>query len=93
MKVVDGTLQRPKKSAAAAATTATTVAPSPPAPSWSPSNFARARPGLYSSAWTAMLEASRFEVDESGDVAPAFVQVTIQLRLVALFYEEVQVIP
>lgn len=36
--------------------------------------FAVARPALYVMAWAALVEASRFEVDASGDVAPAFVQ-------------------
>lgn len=37
--------------------------------------FVRMRPALYLAAWAAMVEASAFEVDASGDVAPAFVQV------------------
>lgn len=37
--------------------------------------FVRLRPALYLAAWAAMVEASAFEVDASGDVAPAFVQV------------------
>ena len=37
--------------------------------------FVRMRPALYLSAWAAMVEASAFEVDASGDIAPAFVQV------------------
>lgn len=37
--------------------------------------FVRLRPALYVAAWVAMVQASAFEVDASGDVAPAFVQV------------------
>ena len=37
--------------------------------------FVRLRPALYVAAWAAMVQASAFEVDASGDVAPAFVQV------------------
>ncbi|CAM9312609.1 unnamed protein product, partial [Laminaria digitata] len=36
--------------------------------------FVRMRPALYLAAWAAMVEASAFEVDASGDVAPAYVQ-------------------
>ena len=37
--------------------------------------FVRLRPALYVAAWAAMVQASASEVDASGDVAPAFVQV------------------
>lgn len=37
--------------------------------------FARVRPALFGAAWRSMVEASGFAVDDSGDVASAFVLV------------------
>lgn len=39
--------------------------------------FNRARPALFGLAWVSMMEASRFAVDENGDVASAFVLVSL----------------
>lgn len=75
MKIVDGTLQR------SPSTSENSVGPGgvPPArvkAAMTP-EFAHVRPKLYRAAWEAMVAASSFEVDESGDVAPAFVQVCL----------------
>lgn len=43
--------------------------------------FQKARPALYRSAWNSVLEASRFRLDEGGDVAPALVQVSVSCDL------------
>lgn len=74
MKIVDGTLQRSPslgrtagaEDGGAGATAAAAAAATP--------EFAAVRPALYAMAWAALIDASKFEVDTSGDVAPAFVQ-------------------
>lgn len=83
MKVVDGTLQRaPSTSSRVAKASGTSrgnrspgsaAASAAAARTWTP-EFVRVRPSLYMAAWAAMMDASRFDVDESGDVAPGFVQ-------------------
>lgn len=69
MKIVDGTLQKSQiaKPGAAPGQDADAAAMTTP-------EFAAVRPALYKMAWGAMVEASRFKVDESGDIAPAFVE-------------------
>lgn len=65
---------RKDKAAAAVAAAAVAATGSGVAMNMTP-EFTRVRPVLYQAAWEAMVEASKFEVDDSGDVAPAFVQV------------------
>lgn len=84
MKIVDGTLQRAASTSAASSRTGTAGSPSSgtgkgeseltvPSP-----EFDRTRPVLYRAAWESMVAASGFLVDESGDVAPTFVQVIVR---------------
>lgn len=79
MKIVDGTLQRSPSLVGAAAAAPAAAGPGAAAgaedgAAAATPEFAAARPALYGMAWAAMVEASRFGVDASGDVAPAFVQ-------------------
>lgn len=83
MKIVDGTLQRApavssmstgdrkgaKAEAAAGSGVAMNMTP----------EFTRVRPVLYQAAWETMVEASKFDADDNGDIAPAFVQVNRSL--------------
>lgn len=79
MKIVDGTLQRApavfsRSTGDRKGITAEAAAGSGEAMSMTP-EFTRVRPVLYQAAWETMVEASKFDVDDNGDIAPAFVQV------------------
>lgn len=84
MKIVDGTLQRSKSSTASISSSSRRGSASASRAGEAPEvgglmttspEFDRARPALFRAAWASMVDASEFRVDESGDVAPAFVQV------------------
>ena len=74
MKIVDGTLQRSPSLSTAAAAPTTVGGGEDGAGAAATPEFAAVRPALYGMAWAALVEASGFEADASGDVAPAFVQ-------------------
>lgn len=74
MKIVDGTLQRSPSSLGSVAGVGAGAAEDGAGATAATPEFAAARPALYAMAWAAMVEASGFEVDAGGDVAPAFVQ-------------------
>ncbi len=58
----------------AGGTAAVTAAAAAAAAAAATPEFFAVRPALYAMAWAAMVEASAFEADAGGDVAPAFVQ-------------------
>ncbi|CAN0140383.1 unnamed protein product, partial [Ectocarpus fasciculatus] len=84
MKIVDGTLQRSSQQQPARAggrgggnnnnNNKPAAERGEGAETESTPQFSAARPALYAKAWAAMLDASGFEADSGGDVAPAFVQ-------------------